>query len=305
MSFYSREFLFLFLPLTVAAYHLLAQRDLRRAKYFLIAASFFAFSWQAPLNLAAFVPSVAVNWLLGRALLRRAGRRRGLLALGVGLNVALLAAVKYLPVYAAAALGRPAAHTGFAWMLGMLGISFYTFQQISWLRDCAAGRVERPDFRDYLLFLCFFPKFYSGPIVYYGETAEQFATAPGPDWEAMGRGLFLLCLGLAKKVLVADALAGYAAGAFDQSVRLPFLDAWPGAWACSSASGCSKTSTPPTGPPPSATSGGAGTSPWAASSATTSTSPWAAAACPWAGGCSTCSWSSPSSACGTERGSTS
>ena len=118
-----------------------------------------------------------------------------------------------------------------------LGISFFTFTQISYLVDLAQGQAERQDFLSYLLFVTFFPHLIAGPILHHKEMMPQFGKPePGinpqprfalkaPD-VALGMTWFLM--GLAKKVLIADQLSHTADAAFLHAGSLPFTSALTG-----------------------------------------------------------------------------
>ena len=97
-----------------------------------------------------------------------------------------------------------------------LGISFFTFTQIGYLIDCQAGMVKDRNFRNYLLFVIFFPHLIAGPIVHHKEMIPQFAN---PDTyrlkaENIAVGLVLFVMGLFKKVVIADHFAPLAQTAF-------------------------------------------------------------------------------------------
>ena len=90
-----------------------------------------------------------------------------------------------------------------------MGISFFTFQQISYLVDVRRHRLAPYGLREYALYVSFFPQLIAGPIVRHNELIAQFANEPKrPGWaERIGRGLGLLSMGLVKKVFIADELA--------------------------------------------------------------------------------------------------
>ncbi|MCB1740534.1 MAG: MBOAT family protein [Gammaproteobacteria bacterium] len=130
-------------------------------------------------------------------------------ALGVAINLALLGWFKYadfIGASLAAAFGNP--YTPLEVVLP-LAISFFTFQQISYLVDIRRGEVAPYSLADYALYVCYFPQLIAGPIVRHNEIIAQFRLAPRrPGFEQrLARGLGLLCIGLVKKVFIADELA--------------------------------------------------------------------------------------------------
>lgn len=208
MAFQTYSFTFAFLPLAAAAWYLagrwwggLAQR------LCLLGACLCFYGLSAPLSLALLCGEGAMTYLLGRSLCRRP--RRGLLAAGVVVLVGVLVFYKYTGFL----LENLSALFSLPWALPApalpLGLSFLTFQQLLFLRDCAAGELALPSPLDFALFLGFFPTVSSGPITRCGEMAEQLpGRAPLPfSWENLAAGLWCFTLGLAKKLLLADTFA--------------------------------------------------------------------------------------------------
>lgn len=134
---------------------------------------------------------------------------RFLLTAGVGLNLAVFFYFKYFDFFIENI--NAVFHTNFALrhILLPLGISFFTFQQLSFLIDRCLGKAPHYRFIDYLSFVTFFPQLIAGPIVLYEEMMPQFADTGRRRFHAenFSRGIVLFVLGLAKKVLLADALA--------------------------------------------------------------------------------------------------
>ena len=211
MLFNSYDFLFGFLPLTLAAHAwVLARYGARRAGLLLCAASLIFYAWWYVPYLLLLLASVALNFQIGLRLgddTRSDDNRRRLLQAGVAFNLALLGFYKYLgwgleSLEALTGLDLPAARFALP-----LGISFYTFQQIAYLVDARQGRCREHDFADYLLFVAFFPQLIAGPIVHHGEVLPQLREGRTPSDHDRAVGLTFFAAGLAKKVLVADALA--------------------------------------------------------------------------------------------------
>ncbi len=89
------------------------------------------------------------------------------------------------------------------------GISFYTFQMISYVVDVHRGQVRPASFRDYALYISFFPQLVAGPIVRASHFLPQLATPSWPDSSKVASGLWLIMQGLVKKVVIADYMAQY------------------------------------------------------------------------------------------------
>ncbi|MGE4045885.1 MAG: MBOAT family protein [Acetobacteraceae bacterium] len=231
MLFSSYGFVGVFLPLTLAGFALAGRMGADAARVWLVAASLVFYGWWnvvfLPLLLASVVGNFAIARLIARLPDASAARRR-VLVCGIAANLAALAWCRYLPDWLAGLNGWIDTGLRLDDPLVPLGISFFTFTQIGNLLDCAAGIEERRRFLDYLLFVSFFPALIAGPIQTSRETMAQIAERP--RWSlsaedlAVGAGLFLI--GLLKKTLLADPLAGTVAAGFADPHGLGLLAAW-------------------------------------------------------------------------------
>ena len=234
MLFNSYEYLIYFLPLTLAGFFLLGRVRAGFAVGALVAASLFFYGWWSPRYLPLILASIGFNFAVGAFLRRthavggRAARARALLAFGVGANLALLAVFKYADF----AVGNAAALAGLPLALPHivlpLGISFFTFTQIAYLIDVHRGRAKEPSLVNYALFVSFFPHLLAGPIIHHSEMMPQFASRSNkrPQPSNIATGLFLLAIGLVKKVCIADPLAPVVAAGFDHPESVSALAAW-------------------------------------------------------------------------------
>ncbi len=115
-----------------------------------------------------------------------------------------------------------------------LGISFFIFQKIAFLVDAYRGKVDRLDLVDFSLFVSFFPQLIAGPIVHHSEMLPQFCERGALCPSNLAMGLTIFVIGLAKKVLLADTIAVYAAPGFSAAAggaHLDFFAAWEAALA--------------------------------------------------------------------------
>ncbi len=239
MLFNSYRFLFVFLPGTMLGYQLLGRFGRRAVMLWLAAASLvFYAAWNPPFVLLLLL-STLINYVAARAIgfaPQGSRLRTRLLTAGVALNLLALFYFKYLlkGLVLLHTLGLPDAHLHS--ILLPLGISFFTFTQISYLVDLAQGQAERQDFLSYLLFVTFFPHLIAGPILHHKEMMPQFG--PGASAETPRRfslhsedvslGLTWFLMGLAKKVLIADTLAHTADLTFRDAGSLSFTSAFTG-----------------------------------------------------------------------------
>lgn len=217
MLFNSFEFLFAFLPVTLAGFFLLARLSIRAAAAWLTAASLFFYAWWDARYLLLLLGSITFNFACGTVLARHAGRMRWLVVASVASNLALLGCFKYLDFAIASANAALGTSMPLAGIVLPLGISFYTFTQIAFLVDAHRGEAREYRFDHYVLFVTWFPHLIAGPILHHRQLMPQFADVR--TYLAASRnlvwGLALFTLGLAKKVLIADELAPTASAGFD------------------------------------------------------------------------------------------
>jgi alginate O-acetyltransferase complex protein AlgI len=209
--FASKAFL-VFLPVVLIGYHLVGRRAPKYA--FLLAASWVFYALVSPQYLWVLLLLTGIDYAVGLRLDREFDdrRRRRWLALSVVSNLGLLAAFKYTPfVYdngtaVARWLGYDVPPR--AWdILLPLGISFHTFQGISYTVDVYRRRI--PAVRsvlDYALFVAFFPQMAAGPIVRAAEFLPQMASPPAVTPKHVADGLRFFMVGLFKKLFIADSL---------------------------------------------------------------------------------------------------
>jgi alginate O-acetyltransferase complex protein AlgI len=227
MLFGTPLFLLVFLPLTLAGFHL-AGRWFGRAPALglLIGASLVFYGWGRPADLPLLAGSIIANYALGR----RATDRRWF-AGAVAANLGLLAVFKY-GSFIARVTGWPDPHLSLP-----LGISFFTFQQIMYLAECRRGG-PTPSFQGYAACIAFFGHLIAGPLVRPSEIIPQIerSTARGFQAVDVAEGLMIVLLGLAKKLVLADGFAPLANRGFDAAAHggtLTLLEAWYAALAFS------------------------------------------------------------------------
>ncbi|MBI2425801.1 MAG: MBOAT family protein [Candidatus Hydrogenedentes bacterium] len=212
----------------------------RMKKQMLLVASYiFYAAWNPPFILLLWF-STMVDWEVARRLDRTdaPGMRRVLLGISLAANLGLLGFFKYatfaLENFTALTdlLGIPF-HPAAPGILLPVGISFYTFQTLSYTLD-VYRRTMKPigSFLDYALFVTYFPQLVAGPIVRPSELVPQFQQPPRVTLQDYCWGLFLITLGLFQKVVLADGPFAFTADmVFRAQDPLNMLDAWAGALA--------------------------------------------------------------------------
>jgi alginate O-acetyltransferase complex protein AlgI len=252
--FSSHLFVFGFLPLALAAYHLAP----RRAKHLVLTLfSYLFYGWTNPAFVPLLLLSTAIDWYAGlvQATERwwpfgaarelaplaplaqdtpRSRIQRAALVASLISNLSLLGFFKYFHFalgswnFAATRLGLDAATIETALTVTLpLGISFYTFQSMSYSIDVYRGRAAAmPSFVDFACFVSMFPQLVAGPIVRFSEVADQLRSRDH-TLAKFARGAAFFSVGLAKKVILANPCGSIADLVFDAPTSSA-LDAWTG-----------------------------------------------------------------------------
>jgi alginate O-acetyltransferase complex protein AlgI len=236
MLFSSTEFLFAFLPATLAGFYLAGRLGGPRiALMWLTAASLFFYGYWNPVFLPLIAGSIICNYALGRAIV--ANRSKPLLITGIVFNLSLLSYYKYTDFLIGTINMLGDASFPMLSVVLPLAISFFTFQQIAYLADAYQGRTHDPDFLHYCLFVSFFPQLIAGPIVHHSETIPQFQRSDTfrINRSRLAVGLTIIFMGLYKKVMLADGIAAHADKVFDSATTTApgLIEAWGGALAYS------------------------------------------------------------------------
>ena len=225
---------FVFLVLVVALFYALPRRF---RKYLLLAASYFFYGSWNPKFIPLLLSLTAIDFTAGIWLERTnaPSRRRAILIGSLACNLGFLGFFKYYNFLAsnlALALGGPPRSYWLDIVLP-LGISFHTFQSISYVVD--VYRREQKAIRnpvDYALFIAFFPQLVAGPIVRARNFFGDLYHWKPPSADDVSRGIFLMALGLTKKMAFADQFAVVANSYFNDVAAHPGrITAWSGAFA--------------------------------------------------------------------------
>lgn len=230
MLFNSYIFIFLFFPICLLGFYGLRHKNSTLAKIWLTGFSLWFYGYFNIRYLGIMILSILMNYgvylfmkkvdasIQDRAEVGVSSQKNKKIILftGVSLNLLLLFYFKYFDFFVEninAVFGSSFALRN---ILLPLGISFFTFQQISFLADAYRGELKECSFVDYALFVSFFPQLIAGPIVTHDEMLPQFKELGKKkfDEDSFCRGLFIFVLGMGKKVLIADTFgiavdAGY------------------------------------------------------------------------------------------------
>ena len=232
MVFSSIVFLFTFLPAVMILYYLL---PVRFRNVILLLASLVFYAWGEPVYLFLMLLSILFNYFSGLDIARnlqdkRAAKRS--LVFNLIINLAVLGFFKYEGFVLDTLNGILPVHISYHALPLPIGISFYTFQILSYIIDVYRGNVKvQTNLPNFALYVTMFPQLIAGPIVQYADVDEQLASRE-VSWTKFGEGSMYFIRGLAKKVLLANTsgmifteVSGLAKG------NIAVVTAWLGAFA--------------------------------------------------------------------------
>ena len=241
MLFNSFEFIFAFFPVTILGFVVLGRVHGTLAAGWLTIASLFFYGWWNPRYVVLLTGSILFNYAIARSIARLdldrgQGRARLLLALAIGVNLLVLGYYKYANFFVANLNAVASTHWTLGEIILPLGISFFTFTQISFLVDAYRGEATDLNLLHYVLFVTYFPHLIAGPVLHHREMMPQFARPETYRLRAenVAVGFAIFTIGLFKKVMVADNVSFYSTATFEAAGRgaaLTFPMAWTGALA--------------------------------------------------------------------------
>ena len=204
MVFSSLTFLTCFFPIVLALYFV--KGSIRWRNGVLLAASLVFYAWGEPIWIVAMLASTLVNWVCAGVIsvCRGDAAKRGWMIAGVGFAGALLFVFKYTAFFANSFLSLFGAEARVAGLKLPIGISFYTFQIISYTVDVYRGETPaQRSFARLLLYVSCFPQLIAGPIVQYSDVAKQIGSRKTTAKD-FTRGMQRFVVGLGKKVIFAN-----------------------------------------------------------------------------------------------------
>lgn len=232
MLFNSYVFIFIFLPISLILYFFLNYiKWYSGAKIYLVLASLFFYSWWNVNYLPLILISMGVNYIIGNSLVKidySQVKKKKVFMLGIVFNLVLLGYFKYYDFFISNVNNLLDTELILLYLALPLGISFFTFQQISYLADSYKGETREYNVLNYSLFVTFFPQLIAGPIVHHKEMMPQFADKTNKVFshKNFAAGFYVFTLGLFKKTVIADSLAPWANAGFDNTTVLNMLEAW-------------------------------------------------------------------------------
>lgn len=239
MLFNSYIYILIFLPVVAVTYFVAGSHLHRKLSIaWLVIASLFFYGWWNPLYLPLIIGSALFNFYAGAAIRRgrtaKSAHTLPLMILGIAANLLLLGYFKYFNFFIDNINGLFNSDIDIAPIFLPLAISFFTFQQISYLVDAYSRGTKDYNFIHYMLFVTFFPQLIAGPIVHHADMMTQFDRDDTyqPRWRNIELGLSIFSIGLFKKIILADNISHFSTPIFDAAAAgasLSMFESWLGA----------------------------------------------------------------------------
>ena len=228
MVFSSLVFLCIFLPVTLVLYHLI--RDNRWKNVLLIIVSLLFYAYGEPVYVFLMIGSVLMNYLSALLLDKYEGKKKLILGVNVFLNLGILGVFKYAVFLVETINGIAGVNIPVPAITLPIGISFFTFQAMSYVVDVYRGTVDvQKKLHKVMLYISFFPQLIAGPIVKYRDIAEQIDERT-VSAKMSAEGLRRFIWGLGKKVLISNTMGSVADAIFTANAGdINVLVAWLGA----------------------------------------------------------------------------
>jgi len=243
MIFADLFFLYIFIPLLILAYSIAYYKDRKqvsgsdgtlaagndRQNTVLVVFSLIFYAWGEPVYVFLMLASIAVNFYIGKAIdVGETEKSKKALILGIAINIIFIAVFKYMGflVRTLNAFGTDFKEPSIALPIG---ISFYTFQAISYIADVYRGEVRaQHKFKNLLLYISMFPQLIAGPIVRY-TTVENEIENRKITMSDLSEGVFRFIIGLSKKVILANQFSAISSAILDGNIGdISFCGSWIG-----------------------------------------------------------------------------
>lgn len=228
MVFSSLIFLFIFFPLTLLLYFI--ARNIKTKNFILVAASLVFYSWGEPVWVILLIFSSILDYTVSHAIEKHRNQpiTKFYLAVSVIINLGLLAVFKYSGFFIStvnSVFGLSLPEPAFSLPIG---ISFYTFQTMSYSIDVYRGNVKaQKSFMNFLMFVSLFPQLIAGPIVRYSDIEDQISKRTVTT-EAFSAGTTRFMAGLGKKVLIANYAGSLATSLLKDIDSAAVMSVWFG-----------------------------------------------------------------------------
>ena len=221
MLFASNIFLFVFLPIVISIYYISPGRKFKN--FLLLLASLLFYAWGEPKFVIIMLASIIFNYFIGLLLWKFSNNKKislGTLIIGIVYNLGILFRYKYLMFVLSNVNNIFKSHIPIPNIILPIGISFFTFQILSYIIDVYRGKVNvQKNVFNLGLYISFFPQLIAGPIVRY-ETIQNQIMNRKEDFLLFFDGIERFVVGLGKKVIIANTMASIADYVFNQTMTL-------------------------------------------------------------------------------------
>ena len=229
MLFSSITFLFMFLPVTVLIYYLVPQK---KRNIVLLIASLFFYAWGEPVYVVLMILSILLNFYCGKDIGEKSEdplRRKRSLIFAVVMNVLILGFFKYYGLLMETLNVLFPYEIPYRELALPIGISFYTFQALSYLIDIYRGNAKPQErLLPFALYISMFPQLIAGPIVRYVDIEAQLQNRV-MSMRKFGQGLMYFLVGFAKKTVLANSIGALYTQISEQQIEsFSVLTAWVG-----------------------------------------------------------------------------
>jgi alginate O-acetyltransferase complex protein AlgI len=225
MLFNSPEFIYFFLPFSIAAWWCLQKMNREQdAQWLVVICSIYFYGWWDTRYVPLLIGNALGNFYLGQKIAET--KSKTLLIAGLMVNIGLLGYFKYADFFIENWNAVADSEYSLLQLVLPLGISFFTFQVIAYLVDCSKGSVSDFNLGRFAFSISFYPHLIAGPILHYSDVMPQLRGRIDFDARQFSQGLFLFAAGLFKKSVIADRIAEKVDPLFAANTVLQFFESW-------------------------------------------------------------------------------
>jgi D-alanyl-lipoteichoic acid acyltransferase DltB (MBOAT superfamily) len=225
MLFNSPEFIYFFLPFSIAAWWVLQKmKHEHDAQWLVVICSIYFYGWWDTRYVPLLIGNAIGNFYLGQKISET--KSKALLIAGLIYNIGMLGYFKYANFFIENWNVVAGSQHSLLQLVLPLGISFFTFQVIAYLVDCYKGYVSDFNLGRFAFSISFFPHLIAGPILHYSDVMPQLRGRIDFDARQFSQGLFLFAAGLFKKSVIADRIAEHVDPLFAADTVLQFCESW-------------------------------------------------------------------------------
>lgn len=230
MLFNSYIFIFLFLPLVYIIFRFSKRYNSSISLGILFISSLIFYSYWNIYNIFVICSSLTINYIIGNSIIIFSFNyiRKIFYSIGILFNLGIIFYYKYFDFFINDVLSYNTDIFDTTSIILPLAISFFTFQQITFLSDCYKKQIKSIPILNYLLYITFFPQLIAGPIVRFKDMSSQYSSQAFNTYNprSFSCGIFIFAVGLFKKVVIADNLSLLVNSGYQSYNLLTFIESW-------------------------------------------------------------------------------